>query len=41
MDGIFVLREAQKLCLKAFLCGQRVFGLLPTGFGKLLAKHKR
>lgn len=33
LDHIFTLKE-QMRALKAFLCGQNIFDLLPTGFGK-------
>lgn len=33
-DGLFTLKEAQRMALKAFLSEKDVFALLPNGFGK-------
>lgn len=33
-DGLFTLKETQRMALKAFLSEKDVFALLPNGFGK-------
>lgn len=40
LDGIFGLREEQRMAPMAFLCGKDVFALLSTYFVKSLAKHR-
>lgn len=39
LDGLFTVKEEQRTVLKAFLRGNNVFTLLPTGFGQSSVKY--
>lgn len=39
IDGIFTMKEEQRMELKEFLCGHHVFILLLIPFAKSLVKH--
>lgn len=40
LDGIFTLKEEQRMTLKAFFSEKDILSLLPTGFSKSLVKRQ-